>query len=721
MICPQCQHDNPGDASRCRNCKADLKDARDRIVVGQQFIFLDAATGHPVAAQIDGDVRRCESPAIFSRHLHAVAFGQEWTAPRLTPPTLDLFTVVTDRKIYRPQDEVTVFVVGLNAPGAQTELEIALAGQRVYGATVALDDSGLGLHRYADLREGEYTVTVRLLSAAKGQREATAVSEFSVAEFTLSPLVAVLESHSFEGERLKFRLRVMQLSVPYAGPVELGLQCQVCGDRVVQTQTAQVSDGAVEAEFDLSGHGGPFKVQVVTPDGEAALIAFPSTRADERQHITFNPLGRTVEGGLLPFAGANEVRGLYLGGGGVNNTPFQLEAGIAETGRLRLASAMRLAQVVVLNPITGESRLVREAQGLQPGDVLEFPVEAPYVLFTVGGFGRKGPYEGWGVVVRPVELRATLGAPKEARPGDEVAVRVEASAPAACLLLVYDARLEHESPVPKLAKRIFEQVRDATQLLHEGEPPKWSEPVALPAMAGFPLPAGPLRRRMDAGAPDMGLFARAAPMAAQAFTTGAVMEVETLALPVAPTRQEFPELVYLDLFPIEGAAPIAERTVRLGDQIGTWRCRAYVFRGLDYQELTADVQADKPVYAELDLPALIGEGDEIDVSVTYHTPRPARLTITTPDGEIVGAVAGHGRETFRLRSAGEVMVHLAGEAGDDWTVRRVEPPGVQTVTASRLMILDRGETAVGERVTVYPTLGPLLAETIEALYRYPFG
>jgi hypothetical protein len=565
---------------------------------------------------------------------------------------------------------------------------------------------------------------VRLLSAAKDQREATAESEFSVAEFTLSPLVAVLESHSFEGERLKFRLKVMQLSVPYSGPVELGLQCQVCGDRVVQTQTIQMSDGAVEADFDLSGHGGPFKVQVVTPDGETALVAFPSTRADERRHITFNPLGQTMEGGLLPFAGADEVRGLYLGSGGVNNTPFQLEAGVAETGRLRLASAMRLAQLVVLNPITGESRLAHEAQDLKPGDAIEFPVEAPYVLFTVGGFERKGPYEGWGVVVRPVELKATLDAPKEARPGDEIAVRVEVGAPAACLLLAYDARLEHESPLPKLAKRIFEQVRDTTRLLHEGEPPKWSEPVAVPAMAGFPPAAGRVRRMAAEAAPDMAMFAMAAPMVPtpQAFTAGAVMEeAPPLALAVAPTRQEFPELVYLDLFPVESGASVAERTIKLGDQIGTWRCRAYVFRGLDYLELTADVQADKPVYAELDLPALLGPGDEIEVSVTYHTPRPARLTITTPDGEIAGAVAGHSRETFRLTTAGEVMVHLAGEAGDDWTVRRVEPPGLQTVTASRLVILNQGETVAGERVTVYPTLGPLLAETIEALYRYPFG
>ena len=53
--------------------------------------------------------------------------------------------------------------------------------------------------------------------------------------------------------------------------------------------------------------------------------------------------------------------------------------------------------------------------------------------------------------------------------------------------------------------------------------------------------------------------------------------------------------------------------------------------------------------------------------------------------------------------------------------RTVQPPGVQTVTASRLEILRKGETVRAERVVVYPGPADVLQETIEALGRYPFG
>jgi hypothetical protein len=68
-----------------------------------------------------------------------------------------------------------------------------------------------------------------------------------------------------------------------------------------------------------------------------------------------------------------------------------------------------------------------------------------------------------------------------------------------------------------------------------------------------------------------------------------------------------------------------------------------------------------------------------------------------------------------------VEVRLAGEAGSDWTVRDIAAPGIQRVTASRLMILRRGETARGERVAVYAAVAPVLADTIAALLAYPFG
>jgi hypothetical protein len=175
----------------------------------------------------------------------------------------------------------------------------------------------------------------------------------------------------------------------------------------------------------------------------------------------------------------------------------------------------------------------------------------------------------------------------------------------------------------------------------------------------------------------------------------------------------------MELFALQD---VVERTVPLGDQIGTWRCRAYLVSGLDVLELTADVEAAKAIYAELDLPAIVGQGDDILAGVRYHTQQPATMAITLPDGQTIsGAVMGHGAETFHLTQPGDVTVHIFSQEGEDWTTRTVQPPGVQTVTTSRLEILKKGETIRAERIVVYPGPAEVLQDTIEALGRYPFG
>jgi hypothetical protein len=196
------------------------------------------------------------------------------------------------------------------------------------------------------------------------------------------------------------------------------------------------------------------------------------------------------------------------------------------------------------------------------------------------------------------------------------------------------------------------------------------------------------------------------------------LETEMPIMVVAPTRMEFPELVHLELFYFEGEAA---RTVRLGDQIGTWRTRAYVIKGVDCLELTADIQADKPLYAELDVPAIASEGDDITAAVNYHTGEPADLVVNTLFGELRDRVSGSGALTFPIKGPGRVEVRLENPSGADWSVRDVAPPGRQQVTASRLVILDQGQTVQGEQVVVYATMGQVLKDTITALIHYPFG
>jgi hypothetical protein len=765
MYCPSCLSPNDAGEKVCQHCHAELGDARQRLSLGNQFLFVDASPRHPVALDIDGQgPARLDGPAIFSRHCHRIRFGDLGTGPLwdrgrrrpgadlppLAPPNSpNLLAVVTDRRIYRPHDEVHIFIVAPDEAGGEVEMEVQLAGQQITKEKVPLDDAGLALRPLAGLEEGEYTVSVRSSgfsrsSRSSGSARPPAQCTFSVAEFALSPVIARLERHTYDAGRLSFRLNVVALSVPYDGPIELALQSgPAAAGRVVATQKATVRQGSVEAAFDVREHEGPFRVQLTTPDGETASVFFPGTGRTERERITICPLGTVAEAGLLPGEDTVEVRGLHVGYDGVELTPLRLEGAVGRTGRLVADVRAAVVQVVTFDPLGSETS-VYEWRDVSPGDAFEFPVESPYTLFTAGLLGPRQPYEAWGVVVRPADVVASLTAPAQAQPGAEIAVRVETDWPASCLLLVYDARLEHESPVPKMAKRLLEAIRAATLDLKEQAAPSLDSAVSWNSWYWFRSgrledlrltraeasrsaflsrrPVAPTAGVSDAPLLDIPAFRRdrSALQARGASPLGAgVAETDTLTWLAAPSREDFPEMGHLELFPVDH---VVERTVALGDQIGTWRCRAYLVYGLDLLELTADVEAAKAVYAELDLPAIVGPGDDILAAVHYHTAGPATMSITLPGGQTVsGAVVGHGSERIHLTEPGEVTVHISGEAGDDWTARTIPPPGVQTVTASRLEILKKGETVVADRVVVYPGPTDVLKDTIEALGRYPFG
>ena len=763
MFCPKCLFPNPEGADRCVVCQADVIGGRERISVGAQFVFAEASQRRPLALSLDGaPPQLLTEPTIISRHVSGIGFGNAWIQPekfdkrkykpevelpRLPPPASpDLTAVITDRKIYRPKDEVRIFIIAPDAPEAEVEMEVELAGQQISRDRVTLDKAGLALRPYADLEEGEYTIMIRRLasggaadSSSGAGRHKPVKCTFSVAEFSLSPLIARLESHSYDAGHLKFRLQVMALSVPYDGKAEMALQS---GERVVETKRVKVHGGLVEASFDVKKHEGPFRVQVTAPGGETASVFFPGTAKTERERITLCQLGRVAEGGLLPGDGTHQVRGLHVGYDGEEDTPLRLESAVGTTGRLIADRKAAAVQVVTFHALTGATKVYSWAD-VKPDDVLDFPVEAPYTPFTVGLLTSRQCYEAWRVVIRPLEVSARLSAPERAEPGAEICVRVEADRPCACLLAVYDVRLEHESPLPKLGKQLYDAIRIGTahfkeQTVSSLSSMPWGWGSFGPDDMIYRWGMGPRSRPVFAAAAKGVQFSMSSAMAfpgrdlretgrfdlePATYDRGAApemaAEMETVTFVAVPSREDFPEVAYLELLAIDGTA---EQKIRLGDQIGTWRCRAYLVAGLDVVELTADVDAAKAVYAELDLPAIVGQGDDILAGVRYHTQNPATMTITLPGGQTIsGGVMGHGVETFHLTEPGKVTVHIASAEGDDWTTRTADPPGLQTVTASRLEILKKGETVQAERVVVYAGPGDVLKETIEALGRYPFG
>jgi hypothetical protein len=97
------------------------------------------------------------------------------------------------------------------------------------------------------------------------------------------------------------------------------------------------------------------------------------------------------------------------------------------------------------------------------------------------------------------------------------------------------------------------------------------------------------------------------------------------------------------------------------------------------------------------------------------------LIIATATGQTRRQVKGSGMERFPIQGPGRIEVRTESATDSDWTVRDVLWPGKQMVTASRLMILDKGQTARGEKVVIYASVGQALKDTLTALIHYPFG
>ncbi len=519
-----------------------------RVFDGKQFTFIQADKQHPVTIQVDGNRQTYRTPTILSHHLHDIG-----SDPKLTLPLLHWLSVTTDRKIYRPGEAAAIFIVAPDTAEQMVHLEIHRGNyegdswqylvtnspqfSKVYEANVPLNTNGLALHPYENLPEGEYTAIVTL-SAAQREMGKGAFSTFRVTEYSLSPLNATL----------------------------------------------------VES----------------TSEDDTARIAFPHSDPRQGDSIRINALGQTATLSVLPQGGDEQlVRGLYMRSGEVNKTPLILENAYASQGRLQATVALDQIQVVVFNPRTGQSQVI-ELRHLKSGDALEFEVAAPYSLFTVGAFRpvgeETGPFEGWGVVIKPLAFEATLTASSTAQLGHEIDLYLnlkpslsDQGLPGAfCWLLIHDARLAHESPLPKLAQDIYACIRQATTDLVIGTAHSYLNRLIDRETADDASDV-PQRQKMSKSMRLMSSSSTPRPMNRSGSRSGRVYEQRTNGrtgvsqgrlilspddmVEANPIHMDFPELVYQALFYIEGEA---WRTIPLDNQLGKWRIRAYLFQGADY-------------------------------------------------------------------------------------------------------------------------------------------
>jgi hypothetical protein len=645
MKCPHCGHINNWEADRCQMCQAGIDHLRNRVTVGHQFVFLDASPEKPIPVGLtppgshEMEEGCLTQPTIVSRYQHILDLGETLVAekrlpsdfvalripppfrlppfpmgrslqrravrvylPALDTPSLNLMAVVSDRAIYNPGETAHIFIAAPGAAGREAELEVRRGGQAVYQSRVTLNQAGLYLGRYPDLEEGEYRVVVTSPEPAGARAE----YHFLCTRFDPSALKVKLDSHAFGGGELIFVLRLTQAGEPYVGPVDLALRLD---EHKIYQDQRQVRDGRLKAGFRFKKPAsGVLTIQVTAPDGKTAATILPSMgweQLGKAVQLKLSGMDPPVQVALHAWPDAEaEVRGLHYGpaGGGEDDEEpalFSLEGVVGSEGRIQARCDASLVQVLILDPLGGQPRTFEYRQ-VKAGDVLSFEVSAPYVVFTLGAFtsGRLLPYEAWGTVIRPVALRASLDVPQAASPGAIISARIETDRPAHCLLLVYDARLEHEDPLTRLAQRIFVHLFEMTcglwtrrvgrtlNLLQPGSF-EWDKVMRGGGLSG---------RRMailsylvkGLGLEDIPVEGVAASMFNFQTPNLAPMESPaTRRAAMLARREDSPELAHIELFPVDGRVEVP---VRLGDHARTWRCRAYFFHGYDYVSETRDIE-----------------------------------------------------------------------------------------------------------------------------------
>ncbi|MFQ6119845.1 MAG: alpha-2-macroglobulin family protein, partial [Methanosarcinales archaeon] len=623
----------------------------------------------------------------------------------------------------------------LNSPNSEVRLEVHRNHQFMYSDTISLNEYGNALYKVRDLEEGEYKVVAKIA-------EKRSEVEFSVAEYTLSPLQAVCEKFVIEENLIKADLQVTVLNQPFTGELEVGLFCAFC-DAVVTTGKCRVENGiSKDFKISISGHTGPFTLQLSTSDGKTASVFLQGTRTEEKEEIMINPLGRKVMASLAPRKDSNPIKEMYYRTTGTTNTPFIIENAIADLVTIKSTTSFNKVTIVKYVPSTDETEII-EKENVENGDIIGIENNAPYSLLLIGGL-KKNAYEAYSMIFKPDELQVTLEVPDSALPSSEIEVNIKTNKKANCILLCYDQRLEHVDLNKNLAKQVFNNMKTNLEVLGKGfirevlaskqkrEEEKrkrsakrmigmrarrlyFAELAEKPKLAVGPPVDYPLSDFVQ-GRLDLEFGSR--PPVDYPISDG-YKEI-TIATQPEQLRFEFPDLIFCEMFEVEGKVT---KTVQLGDQIGTWKVQLYAFSGFDYVESSKTTVATKDTFVEVDTPAFIAQGDSCFVDIIYNSPKDAdNLLVVEGIMPMEKRISGSGVERIEINKSGELRVKLIAPYFTDEVVKYVGMPCVEKITTSQLYLMEAGEELKDfKSAVIYQDWSALIEDTVDSLIQYPFG
>ena len=703
-----------------------------KIHNGSRFLFIRPGD-KPVQIEknMKGKTETTEiaEPAIFSKYDTKIVVGGFQHFNSVDSTCLKLGSVVTDRKVYKPGDRISVFAFIPQKPESKFIMTILKNDQDFLKENVETDEKGVFSDILEGLEDGAYSISIKTDDSIKID------CTFTVAPHTLSFMRVSLLSHNYQMGKLHFRLSVIMGDIPYNGALKAGLWCEYC-KAVVLEQDMESKEGTAEGIFKLEGHTGPFSLVLTTPDGESATIFIPGSHSDVRETIRLSEMGEIIDGSLLPSdALPLRNRGIYYGSTGTETCPVTLDDMVDEKAVLRINKDLAHLMINIYSPVHDTFQEI-EKRDVRRGSVIELNPPYPLSILSVGAMGKEC-YETFSLLMKPENMDLEIAAPIKAKPGEEIEISIKSNRNGKLMLIVADSRLERENPFDKLTGEIFKNIKSNLSKMKSGKieempPPvthgaihRGGRPVIINAAlnmadnftSGMMMPRQTLSDSMSEIKPMLKTAGFSLDSMNLPANEKSVTDPETQNKP-STSRMDFPEIVLAEILDFDGKLT---RKVKLGDQIGSFTILAFLMDGMDYISETKQTEVFQDVYVELNVPALISPGDEIMGKAYAKCREKGSLSILTSITRIDREVDKSGSFEIIIKSAGEVMAELDTPHGKDTVSKTIGTPGREKITSSQLRWLQPGENIKGEKIIVYPGVGYLLKDAVKPLIQYPFG
>ncbi len=393
---------------------------KDDVQIGHYFVFVK----HKKATSVERLKRLSVKKYLKNNVLPLVNQPVKLDGVTITPQHQDIdpiACVVTDRKLYRAEQDTVRFFIAFPTPPKDLRLTIKSNGEMFSERLVKLTD-GVGIETVSMLPPGSYEAQLSI-----ADRRICVPASFTVTEEHLAPLSAQLIKHKFKEEAATFlfELEVESYQMPFEGKLMVTLIEQ--GLEVADTIPKAVTPGYYVGRIPMSGSG-PFSLRVTVPNDakRGTIVPIPGTTPQvfEEKTTVINELGEEKLFSMISEAKALPLRGGYLMEGDFFATALTVEE-IVTNERLIQVNTNVESLVLVNLDLTSGQYVIQEEGNVTAGNTITVRTDSPFCTVFVGGFVNEQAFEGYTTFIKPQTFQLSVETPKSIRPDTDLVVRLK--------------------------------------------------------------------------------------------------------------------------------------------------------------------------------------------------------------------------------------------------------------------------------------------------------